>query len=327
MKRISLILFLSIVVTPVVGFAAKRARVEAKSVEVLRSLSPNSGVIEVLPKNTPLVVGNQPSRGYYKVRTPNGNIGWVYGEGLRVFDADGAGSRTRPPAPEPVVREEDRQPIRAGRERPSSGGLARKWFIRALGGLSMYTATDLNTQFGGEAMSGGFAFGGELGYRLSNSFALLVRVEYLTDSASIEQTDISKVYDLSISSLPLMGGFAVQFVDKPSFSLHLNVVGGLGLATSVSATSTLDPAPNETVLSGSGIAILGTLNATYKASPALGIFIEAGYRYLEASTTEITTAGTGDQLFREGLSASGAYAVLPISLSGITFHAGAAFSF
>lgn len=76
------VLFLGFVSLSPSAWAARRAVVDAAEVEVRKGPTDESEILAKLSKGSQLAVSNYPTEGFYKVRTPKGEIGWVKADTL-----------------------------------------------------------------------------------------------------------------------------------------------------------------------------------------------------------------------------------------------------
>ena len=66
------------------ALAAQRGIVDADNVELLQGPRKDAPSLGKLKKGTPLDVSNYPTQGYYKVRTPAKEIGWVQADLIEI---------------------------------------------------------------------------------------------------------------------------------------------------------------------------------------------------------------------------------------------------
>ena len=72
--------------------AARLAKVTHGETEVYESPSQSSRVLQRLEKSRYVTASNIPTRGFYKVRTHTGNIGWIVDEALDFKSVEGISS-------------------------------------------------------------------------------------------------------------------------------------------------------------------------------------------------------------------------------------------
>ncbi|MBN22561.1 MAG: hypothetical protein CL678_14860 [Bdellovibrionaceae bacterium] len=318
------------------AFSAQSAKVSIEGANVYKSPSEGGEVIESLDQGQKVPVSNYPTRGFYKVRTPSGQIGWIKGEEIKIFSRGKRKRRRRNLPPTENSNPYAAPMTRNQRRQKNESESYKKFRVKALGGLSLYSPTELNTQIGAEAFSSSIHFGGEFSYAFSPRFSVLGRVEYLTKSltATISYTSgtsETNEYALSYTSLPLMLGAAYQFPVMPKMWIRLIGAGGLALLTDFTATlqsstgSTSSSLGNDTTISTSGFTGLAAVEANYFILPAVAAFLEVGFRFLSTSETAPSVAGNGSRILNN--SDNSGFVSLPLSMTGFVVSGGVSYSF
>ena len=72
------------------ALAAQMGTVDADDIPLLQGPRKDASVIRKLKKGTHLDVSNYPTQGYYKVRTPEKEIGWVEADVIDLAKPPGA---------------------------------------------------------------------------------------------------------------------------------------------------------------------------------------------------------------------------------------------
>lgn len=289
------------------AWSARLARIDQDDTPLLSAPRRDAIEIEKLAKGVRVPVSNLPIEGYYKVKAPSGNVGFVSSEAIFLFDEkDRMAGTSRLNASPAATRKKEELPYR-GR-------------IGLLGGLGLFNSKDVGSLTGFGDIANGIHFGAEVHFYLARWIGVGVRTEYISKSVSAQDEATSDVYTLSFSSLPVMAGVLTTFGSgKPmSTAFHFGLYGGLGLSTRLVSTLKDAAAPNETVLSASPFMIFTKVELDFPLSNAISFFLEAGYRILKTGELVPSEVGNGSDLFQVG----GEYQAVPISLSGVTLSAG-----
>ncbi|MCC7442328.1 MAG: hypothetical protein IT285_11880, partial [Bdellovibrionales bacterium] len=261
---------------------------------------------------------NLPTQGYYKVRTPTGEVGWVAGENLALYGGGFSGGEGEMPAPaDPAPR-----PFMAAENTEKRG---RKAFrLRAFGGLTLFNMADFGEVTGFNELSNGPYFGGELHFLLTRKVSMDVRIEAIVKSTVGRDDKNKRVYQFDVFSLPVMIGVGAELASSRKAEFHISALGGIALNTEVSATASSLAEPNETILQS--IPFVGMFKADFglRLGGNLYLSVEAGYRDLTTKKLEPSTSGNGSDLFENT-----ADEVVPVTidLSGFFFGTGVSFSF
>ncbi len=306
--------------------AAQLSQVDVKEAEVYADPDARSNVVGKLIKNQYVAASNLPTRGFYKVRMPDGTVGWVSAEVLVLNpdveaknEEDSDGSKQEENDKELDESEKLREKPKlvshevekTGNERDRSVA-AEKVRMRAnflLGFLSWTDFTSV-TAFEAPASIKGASFDLEIFFL--KSFSFLLRGEYLF--GGVDAVDGSnKTYTFSLSSLPVYGGLGFTIGKERPFNLGIAVLAGIALNTQFSSTSLTDSAPNETIFKSSPVTILVKAHLTYFFNGNFGLSGEIGYRMLSTDGLTATTSGNGSNIFT---------AALPINYGGLYFSAG-----
>ena len=258
---------------PSLTWGARPAEVDKDKVRVHENPHKMSRVLETLSRSTVIAVSNVPTEGFHKVRTPSGKIGWVIAEELALGPI---------PSPEAIARSPQSETKR----------YAEKWVrVRGLGGLDFFSLTTPIPSF---QISLGYHFGGEIEYRLSPSWGIVLRVEQIVKTVGLTDSNTGKIFSLSLGSTPAMVGLDWVMIQGTNTSIRLGLFAGIGLQTYFRSTNLTDvpPPDNVATLASTPITAMAKVEFNWQILPWLGAFCEGGFRYLQ--TPEMTTpSGNG----------------------------------
>lgn len=304
-----IVIFAAVVVliAPAASWGAQDTTVIVDNTPIRLEPDPSGQVLEYLPTGAEIRISAYPlPGGWYRVRSKNGEYGWVNADNLSVkkpnaVDKDGAVEAVRP--------ERD-----------------RRWYLRGLMGLDFFRPDNLNDLYSFRELSMGYAFGGEIGFMATRNIAIEVRFEGLSKSVVARESSTQVIYNVSVASYPVMAGLDFYFATLPALRISFGVFGGLALGTSFSSQAASYAAPNEVVLQENPFTTLARLNITRPLGRVLSVFIEGGYRYLatnQLDTSAAQYANGGAAIFGR----AGVYNPRIIDLSGFIGSVGVGLHF
>ncbi len=299
--------------------AAQLAKVEAAEVEVYTEPSAQSAVVGKLKSGDLVAASNLPTRGFYKIRMPQGEVGWVSAEVLILNppQEEGANSEETPE----VSQEIQKTPKLSAKPKEFETAMKEEhlhhYVLRGFFDLQLLSWSDFATVTGFNAPSSLKSLSLELEAYVSSSISLLMRFDYLYAGA-IGTTDAGKNYEFSVASTPLIIGVGYTIGRDQAFSLGVSAMGGLGFGTELSVLSTSDLSPNETILSSSPLVFVGKVHLAHTWKSGFCLAAEAGYRLLSTSLLAPSTIGSGSSIIGSGIA---------LNYSGIFFGAGLGIAF
>jgi hypothetical protein len=282
--------------------------------EILQSPDGGSSVLENLSSGARVYTSDRPSRGYYKVKSAKGTLGWVR-EDLLDFDGAAPAAPTPPPAASSDDDTGSRRRSRGATKREeatrtrSSGRMAPYGF-RLVGNLNLFKLADLNAHLGIDALGNGVGIGGEFLYPVGTRTWAVLRVEKISKLVQYEVQSSSWTYDLAIASMPIQVGLEYALAAEKTYQITASGLVGLGMGTKYTSTSSSQTAPNITEFTGSPLTFMIRLGWDYKLSSSFAVGAEAGYRILKLAEAVPTTAGNGVELY------GGAQTPWAVNLSG-----------
>lgn len=272
--------------------AAQLAKVDRDGVEFYDTPRPGARVIGIIHQGLTFAVSNLPVEGFYRARMPDGFVGWLKSESVVL-----------------VKREVDNDPLIGKGEGKLEPPTFQEVSIRGLGGVSMFSMSDVSTALGIASIPAASYFAGELHFGLSPTFAFIARLEYLWKSALATDPLSTTSYTLSFSGLPIHVGLQWNFATG-DFTAGFKLLGGVTLSSQMLFGTT----QFQKALAFGG---LGALSAEYRLSDAFFIAAELGYRYASTGTLVASVAGNSSL----GTSS------LSLNWSGMVFGGGAGVRF
>lgn len=284
MKFLSL---LFMVFSPV-AFAAQSGNIIVNEARVFQYPRSDSAILQKLPRDTTLTVSNQPTEGFFKVRTPNGQLGWVSGQDILVA---GAASNLPPPPPMSPVKKRHEEVVDP--ENDDGSGSNRNLRLLLGWGLTNLTYGGLKDTFEGVAlMNYGTSFQVEVQKRMSHILSWAVRLEYLSTNSGDKVLDTSRTQTISNSMLPLQIGFMFNPINARKIRFGIGAYGGVALAAGTTVTQRNTSTNVEVSTKYNSTDPVGTLAAqlTWMISKNFGIFFDGAYRYQKTALFPASTA-------------------------------------
>lgn len=265
------------------AWAARGGVVDADEGRVFEKPNQKSKVIETLRRKTPIAASNLPINGFYRVRTPSGQLGWMVGEDLELQ-----------PAPEVDVgkksassKKED--PSSKKRSPASSEQKPYSYLIRGFGGLSLFKASGIIPGY--DSFGPGITFGGDFVWMFAQKWGFIVRVDRMVKNLGLSDSGTNKSYLLELNSMPISAGAEYRWLKSSLFSGHLSLLVGYSPITSLRSTSVSDSTNNVTEVKSSEVGLLTKVDLHFYLFRFLSIFGEVGYRYQQSP--QLTVSNTG----------------------------------
>jgi 8-oxo-dGTP pyrophosphatase MutT (NUDIX family) len=291
------------------GLAAQDGHVRVDGAAIRVAPQDSAEIIELRKKGDKLRISSETREGWFKTRSSQGKLGWIFQEDIIVDSYKTAYDFAH------LDRTE--------REKPKKHrSFFDKFSLRLGGGLGFIMPSGINDRLGNEKWKGyrGHGLMGRLGYEVSPDWALAFRIERLKASGR------TLSYDMEWTSYPVLAGAEYIFARMGFWQFALGMYLGLGLGHEVSIVAVDQPtAPNRASLSGiTGIGLV-EIHGLYRVTNWLALGSEVGARYSTSLTQHSTGAPfNGDSpFFREG----NTYRSLTLSETGPYIYLGAEVSF
>ncbi|MBI2712561.1 MAG: SH3 domain-containing protein [Bdellovibrio sp.] len=296
--------FLLALFTIPAAFASRLAVVDVDQVEVFEAPRRDAKVVGTLKKNTEVLASNHPTDNFHKIKTKDDLKGWVLADTLILHEIPEG-------APERTMASDDKSP-EVTNERVHHHKAEPNFKAKVFGGADFYNAAGIIRNFNNFTL--GYDFGAEFHFILNPTFSVGLRGESIFNSANLTDSTSGNVFNVSISSLPILVGLEASLVDEDGFSIHLGVFGGYAFLTQVISTAV---ATSSAGTSSSGaLTGLGKLDFRFRIFKVLGVLIEGGYRFLETPTLVAPTTGDGAAVFNSTytINLTGPYAGLGLGV-------------
>lgn len=284
------------------ALAAQPASVGVPETRVLEAPRSDARSIETLVRGDPVTASNQPTDGYYKIRTASGQVGYVPESEL---------SMSGPPPIEPLQQAEEpvqtappraeapaKETIDPPRKRysGSSSDSSSKTFLprpalRVFVGKSYFKLADIQDRLLSDELKDGSHIGAEYRQPLSGAWSLLFRAESVSGKWSIIAPINDGDYEVTASMIPLQAGIAYQFTSFESFELGIALLGGMGYQASAKVASLTD-STEEVEYGGNPVGASFKFDGAWSFTDAIGLYFEGGYRFFDVPTANPTASGT-----------------------------------
>jgi|GEM_PF-3476917 len=265
--------------------AARPARIITGDAKVYSEPRGDAEVLETLEHDTPIAVSNQPTEGFFKVKTTSGKVGWI---SASVIQAEGE-------SPDEGRVEETRE--RTGHAPAIKRGTGV--MISLLGGANFAAQPDVNILFGTTGSRTFFQAGAEVEWRFARRFGLLLRGEWQGAFATIPDTETESVFSYTATSVPLQLGLNAAIITGGSFELGLAALGGVSPLTWIATQDVPDLTGDlPTVASTIGFPVTARLNGVFSVTPRISLMLETGWRFLLTSVVLPLAEGSGSELWK-----------------------------
>ena len=269
-----------------VAWAAQSGRVVVEDAPVYEFPQKDSKVIQRLKKDTVHAVSNLKTEGFYKIRLPGGDTGWVSGNDLL------AGGVTLPsdtgPSPEARVN---------GRRQMSDTLIEGERFNGAnyrfqLGfGLSNLAYGGFSDYFpGSSSLNFGKVYSFEIQRKLSYSFSLALRGELRGSKTGELDLGGGTTQTYEHSAIPFQLGLLYFPIHTQRWRVGLGGYGGITAVSFTEVVQTTTSQTNSVKFSSMDILGTGVVQVAYGLGRAFGLFGEFGYQYQLTADLPATTA-------------------------------------
>jgi hypothetical protein len=282
----AVLLALSLWIPTGVASAAQSGRVVVEDAPVYEFPQKSAKVILRLKKDSVHAVSNLKTEGFYKLRLPGGETGWISGNDLLA----GGGALPSDTGPSPADRVNGKRPL-------SDALIDGERFLGAnyrfqLGfGLSNLSFGGLSDSFSGtSSLNFGKIYSFEVQRKLSFPISLAFRAEIRGSKTGELDLGSGTTQTYEHSAIPLQVGVLYFPIHTQRWRIGVGAYGGI---TAVSFTEVVRTTTSQTSsVKFSSMDILGTavVQAAYGLGRAFGVFGEFGYQYQVTGDLPATTA-------------------------------------
>jgi hypothetical protein len=265
------------------SFAAQLGKVIVESANVLEFPKSGSKMISSVKKNSVLQVSNLPTEGFYKVRLPSGDLGWVSGNDVFVMPMDNAVPESNQDLEDaPKKKEEKREdPDEFWGDRTRIQiGYGFKYTL--YGGLSDYFAK-----------VDGLNYGQTISAEIQRKWFYLLywafRVELNRAQTGDQQISATTIQRIKEFSIPIQVGVLIHPIHARKFRVGLGAYVGASVVNYTEIEQEVSSVSNSVKYSSIDPLGSGVVQVSYGLTRALGIFGEFDYRYHVTGEQAATT--------------------------------------
>jgi hypothetical protein len=339
MKSAFIFALILVILLPIQDSLASRRGVLTADTPIYLGPSVKQKIVGKASAGSAIDASNYPTEGFFKVRLPNGTLGWIQGDNLKLDPPPADLQEDSPPvtvSPGGIQAAPQVSSPQSSQSKPvkrAKGFDPISVMFRAFGGYDFYNVGDLNNLVGATVLSGGASFGGEVDIGIDPDFSILIRAENFTKGVYGLNTVTSPATTIlfNMSSIPVMAGVEYWVVQDRSYRFGLGAMIGATISNSITSTSEPNPLATPAITTSdtstlSGIAFASLIRADAHVVLAHGftLFGEVGYRlYLAPQAITSSTDLTSGSVFMT----NGHAAPISIDLSGAELQAGFSFYF
>jgi|GEM_PF-3108863 len=287
--------------TVIVDEAAVRVYPQAKSESI--------GTVH---RDQKLAVSNLPTEGFYKVRLPDGEIGWISGNDVFVgaqkptragsdlrespdttddasTDASAPADETAASESSPPTRKKARKELKELDGYP--GDYSR--ILLMIGG-QWPSYNGFKQKFVTEGIDPGYGGTLEFQFRMSKHFHWATRAEFTFSSVNSKDLGGGTTQTLKQSSIPLQLGINYSPVTNRGFRLGLGVYAGMVVSSSMVVSQSTSTLTEQVEYSSVDPTALGMIQMSFGLGKHIAMIGELGYRYEKTGTLPKTTRFGGN---------------------------------
>ncbi len=319
---------LSLLGLPSFSFAAQLGKVIVDEASVYRYPRQGTEVISSLSRDQSLAVSNLPTEGFYKVRLPNGELGWVSGNdifvGAKPAVSEPAASEpvaaTKPtPEPRPATQEITKLKKKKKMKEPSDdlpedNGYGDDSRILVMIGQQFPSYGGLKQYYDVAGLSPGSSLVLEAQFRVAKHLHWAARGEFNFSSVGAKSISATETQELKQSSIPLLIGLNLSPWTSKEFRLGIGAYAGLTLFSNVVINQTTSSLDQQLSYSSYDPTAMLAVQGAWGFGNYIGVVGELGYRYQKSGNQKSTTLFGGKPAFQ-------------LDSSGVVFHVGLEFKF
>jgi hypothetical protein len=265
--------------------AAQTGKVIVPSAKIYVYPQSTSRVVANLKQDQSVTISNVPTEGFFKIRAPNGEMGWISGND--VLAGNGA-SPAIPSASNTQINRRKALPHRPIREDAKSD---HEGFRALIGyGIASLSYGGLTSSYSQVSLPSAKLLGFELQFKITNEVYWALRLETLSATTGDTTLNSTTTQNVTIKEIPVEVG--VMWSPISSRKLRLGFGGYLGAVPSASATITQTSGGqvNSVQYSTTEICAAVAAQGVVGLGDAFGVFVDLAYRYDQSGTTPDTNA-------------------------------------
>lgn len=284
-------------------------------------------VVTRVPRATLLQAANFPTKDFYKVRTTDGEIGFVAVADLsedKVEPLPPGVSAPPPPAPgsPPAGPPEGWDSTIKFDPKERNGNV----MFRGVFGFDFFSLSDFNTRLGFDSLRTGMHFGFEI--QVPIRLVIFHRPVFIYFGARVErifksvigrdaQTGVNS-FLFEATSNPVMGMMRADVFRSRWISVGLGLGLGAAIQTQMMTTALTLPDPRITLHQSTPFTLDGLLEVKFHPVKYIQLFVEGGYRYLTTPTLSPIATVNGTEIYQS----NGTTIPLSLNFSGPVAAAG-----
>jgi hypothetical protein len=336
------------------AWAARPARVDVDELPVFQELKPDSPIIRTLIRGTRVIVSNNPTQGFYRIRTNEGEVGWISGQGLQLLERPTAEQVKAVEEKELEEKEEAEDQQREKEDADADAQVIKKkrsmltmdfdsqdqedtvkktrvsgyrhWMLDVFYGFSYVDLGGLRSLTGLDLERRGSQLGIELQYQYKKSWIpFILRIESISVSG-ISNDSSNNVYNMSVSSAPIMLGVRLDLLDENNVSIDVSALVGASFNQDFKLTVMNQASPNTMELSGTAFAAMLKGNINYRFASDWFGFFELGFRSLRSGSPTYSS-GSSSANGNAIMMRNGSLLTVPLDLSGLMASLGVSYRF
>jgi hypothetical protein len=282
------------------ALAAQSAQVIVPQANVYQYPQASSNVISHLNQGQTVAVSNLPTAGFYKVRLPNGDLGWVSGND--VLSGGGAPTRAAPSgnvqSPPARVRRKRNYDDNADVQPSSDVDSFRFLFGYGIQSLSYSGLADTFGTDNAKGLNLGKNFDFELQFKINPKLFWAVKIEsFSSDTGSVAlNSELSQ--EITVKQVPIEVGLMWSPISTHRFRLGFGAYLGALISSNANVVFSDRVSGEPKKIDYSTTELCGEISsqASFGLGDTFGIFVEAAYRYDQSgatpSATDITNTTT-----------------------------------
>ena len=270
--------------------AAQAAQVIVPQANVYQYPQASSNVISRLNRGDSVTVSNLPTEGFYKVRLPNGDVGWVSGNdvlsgSVGSSNGDGRGSVVAKPVP-PRARKRSRS---EDGDAPTSGSSDTDSFRVLISyGIGSLSYGGLTDTFGSDNVKGLNLvknFSAEAQFKINPKLFWAIKIDSLSADTGIITITSSETQEIAFKQVPVELGLVWSPISRHSFRWGVGLYLGAPLSSTSAVTLNNTVSAQQIIINYGAVEPIVELGTQFSwgLGDAFGIFLAANYRYDETS--------------------------------------------
>ncbi len=243
------------------AWAAKNGKIVSDQAKVFEFPRMDAALVSTVSIDSPVQISNQQTNGFFKVRIPGGQVGWIFGTDVLVTTPEMNPKLTEKINQSMTERSPDREEFQAHAAAPASDDRSR---LQIYGGIQTIPYSGLPGSVDASDAQSGIGVDLETQFQWWSMLYGTARLEYLSHSGSI----------VRFKSLPILVGLSFVPISTYFFRFGIGFSGGITPLTSFVITK------NDLKAEYSSIdwIALGNVQTSFRLSKRIALLLSAEYR-------------------------------------------------